>query len=91
MDDKPDFDALRAHRDLVINEIAKKYAESEGVDPSEILVHAHRGCYCACSVGGPCEHDWDGERWECPEGSGWSATCSKCGMTAMSHSMRFMP
>ena len=28
---------------------------------------------------------------EFDEGSGWSATCSRCGGTAMSHDMRVLP
>lgn len=42
-------------------------------------------CKCECSTGGPCDHDWDGPE-ETTEHSS-SATCSKCGMSAMSHSM----
>jgi len=42
-------------------------------------------CKCECGRGGPCEHKWDGEFIR-TEGGG-TATCSRCGMDAMSHSM----
>lgn len=42
-------------------------------------------CKCECSTGGPCDHKWDGP-WEELE-SGGTTTCSKCHMTAMSHSL----
>jgi len=41
-------------------------------------------CVCKCPDG-PCDHDWDGPtiRTENSE----SASCSKCGTEALSHSM----
>ena len=60
------------------------------------LVHVHisRGpssaiCLCRCPDG-LCEHVWDGPVEESDtEGGGFysSATCGKCGMSAMSHDM----
>lgn len=49
-------------------------------------------CKCNCGIEGVehvCEHTWDGwEEWEEPGGGGGgTAVCSRCGMTAMSHSM----
>lgn len=44
-------------------------------------------CKCECSTGGPCDHDWDGPWEESEDGRMGTATCSKCGMDAMSHSM----
>lgn len=48
-------------------------------------------CKCECGTpGGICEHQWDGpeEFIEYPEGGcSSSATCSRCGKSAMSHSM----
>ena len=47
-------------------------------------------CKCTCGVEGVehvCEHSWDGEGETFDDGAGWSATCSRCGMSAMSHSM----
>jgi hypothetical protein len=41
-----------------------------------------------------CEHQWDGEgvEGEIPGGGSFSsATCSKCGMSAISHDMRCGP
>ncbi|HCZ48395.1 MAG TPA: hypothetical protein DCZ11_05270 [Gammaproteobacteria bacterium] len=48
-------------------------------------------CYCACTTGGPCEHQWDGEGLAFDDGCGWTATCSRCGATAISHAMRVLP
>lgn len=88
MNDKPDFDALRAERNAK-HEAWVKQMQSEGW---QIASHYDRyACYCACGNGGPCEHKFDGEPYESKDGSLWSATCSRCGMTAYSHSMRFMP
>lgn len=50
-------------------------------------------CKCTCGVEGVehvCQHQWDGEGETTEyEGGGcsWSATCSRCGMSAMSHSL----
>lgn len=54
---------------------------------------------CECNCGAEqeprvCEHKWDGEE-ESTDGDGMgygsSVTCSKCGMSAMSHDMRCCP
>ena len=49
-----------------------------------------RVCKCECATGGPCEHVWDGP-WEerVHEGgaTSGSATCSRCGMSAINHSL----
>ena len=36
-------------------------------------------------------YDEDGDGWESEDGCAWSATCSRCGSTAMSHDMRNAP
>ena len=38
-----------------------------------------------------CEHKWDGPDYESEGGLCFSVTCSRCGITAMSHSMRNAP
>ncbi len=46
-------------------------------------------CACRCPDG-PCEHVWNGSGrdWETPDGGFVStATCSRCGMTAIDHSL----
>jgi hypothetical protein len=43
-------------------------------------------CKCQCPDG-PCEHVWDGEEVEFDNGQCVSVTCSRCGMSAFSHSM----
>lgn len=42
-------------------------------------------CVCRCPDG-PCEHKWDGPEKEIE--FGFTVTCSKCGMSAISHDMR---
>jgi hypothetical protein len=47
-------------------------------------------CTCECGKGGPCGHQWDGEGESITyeDGGGMeSASCSKCGMLAIDHSM----
>lgn len=47
-------------------------------------------CACECGQGGPCGHQWDGEGESViyEDGGGMeSASCSKCGMLAIDHSM----
>lgn len=38
-----------------------------------------------------CDHDWSGPTWTSDDGLMTSATCAGCGMTAISHDMRFGP
>jgi hypothetical protein len=38
-----------------------------------------------------CDHVWDGETWESPDGCAASVTCSQCGTTMMSHDMACGP
>jgi len=46
-------------------------------------------CNCGTDQERVCEHQWDGD--EAITGYGSSVTCSKCGMSAMSHDMRCCP
>lgn len=88
----PDFDALRAERNA-------KHAEwvaamqAEGWSVGHCAQRDNDACYCTCGVegGGLCEHRWDGEPWASSDGCEWSVTCSRCGTTAMSHSLRVGP
>lgn len=85
-----DFEALRKER----NDKRKAWEEqarAEGLIPlgAGCAYNRDDACYCACSNGGPCEHTWDGTPYE-NEGL-WSATCSRCGMLAYSHSLRNDP
>lgn len=88
----PDFEALRAARNQSVLAAQEKLTAEVGV-PLQSLRSTFNpnACYCACSSHGPCEHTWDGEVWESENGREMSATCSRCGMTAMSHDMRFLP
>jgi hypothetical protein len=60
--------------------------------PDGVMFHVSRGsssetCRCRCGEEprGPCEHKWDGP--DVDMDGGWSRSCSRCGMTAMSHDM----
>lgn len=87
-----DFEALRAKRNAAAQARIQRQADEWGVPLSEIhSTFNPSACYCACNTDGPCEHKWDGEPWESADGCGWSRTCSRCGMTAMSHSLRTGP
>ena len=89
---EPNFESLRAERNRRVFEQHQKFADEHGV-PLQSLRSTFNtnSCYCACTSGGPCEHKWDGEGVEFDGGCGWSATCSRCGCTAMSHDMRVLP
>jgi hypothetical protein len=87
-----DFEALRARRNAALQEHLQKMADEWGMPLQTLCTTAKPfACYCACGTGGPCEHKWDGEGWESEDGCAWSATCSRCGCTAMSHDMRNAP
>lgn len=87
MNDKPDFEALRAERNARIEQ-HRKEIESEGWHVGACSFSDPNACYCACSEGGPCEHSWDGPPYESLDKLVWSTTCSRCGITSMSHSFR---
>lgn len=91
-DAAPDFEALRAKRNAAMLTMHQQLADELGV-PLQSLRSSFNpaACYCACGTGGPCEHKWDGEGWESEDGHTWSATCSRCGTTAMGHDMRYGP
>jgi hypothetical protein len=87
----PDFDALRAKRNAAVQEQVRKLAEEFGVPLESMRSNfSPNACYCACPDG-PCEHSWDGPEWRSEDGCAMSCTCSRCGTTAMSHSMRVGP
>ena len=73
-----DFESLRAKRNEAVREVMHT-----SFDPD--------ACYCACAEGGPCEHDFPGWRdIEDEDGRvcGGETVCNRCGMGAMSHSLR---
>jgi len=91
MTDAPDFEALRAKRNAdVLERIQKLAAEMQMPVSTLQSTFNPNACYCACPEG-PCEHKWDGPDWESSDGCMMSVTCSRCGMTAMSHDLRTGP
>ena len=82
-----DFEALRSARNAK-HEAAMQKLKVEGWNVSGCMHNDPSACYCACPDG-PCEHTWDGKPYE-SEGL-WSTTCSRCGVTSFSHSMRVGP
>lgn len=88
MTNEPDFEALRAERNASVLEQHKKLEKEYGVKFGSTF--NPNACYCACGSDpkGPCEHKWDGPGWESEDGCASSITCSRCGTTAMSHSLR---
>jgi len=87
----PDFEALRAERNTARDAWVEKM-RAEGWELASFCTNnANDACYCACGSGGPCEHTWDGQPYQSQDGSMYSTTCSRCGMTAMSHSLRNCP
>lgn len=87
----PDFNRLRSERDAALRELIRGSATVLGCNPEELSIHSRDlgACYCACAEGGPCEHRWDGEPYQCD--GFFSRTCSLCGGTAFSHSLRTAP
>lgn len=86
----PDFEALRAKRNAAVQAEFQRVADEWGV-PLQSLRSTFNpaSCYCNCVEDGPCEHEWDGEPYE-SDGL-WTTTCSRCGTTSFSHSMRTAP
>lgn len=95
-----EFAELARQRDESVMATIKALSETHGFDLKSTTIHmSHAGkCYCACPDG-PCQHIWDGptepiglEEGEPPESAlCWSSTCSRCGISAMSHDMRCGP
>ena len=87
---KPDFEKLRAERNASHHRIVKEMAVARDWDPSRVQSSFKpNACYCACPDG-PCEHDWQGWR-VFEDGRGGETVCKRCGMGAMSHSLRTAP
>ena len=92
MADKPDFEALRAGRNAAVQKMIEEIAVKMGATPANPVCSSFdpTACYCACPAG-PCEHDFQGWRdIEDSHGcvSGGETVCSRCGMGAMTHSIR---
>lgn len=88
---KPDFEALRAARNAATDAWLEEMKAQGFTAVSTCALHDRNACYCDCANHGPCEHDWSGPEYVSEDGCLHSATCARCGMTAFSHSLRFMP
>ena len=87
MKEKPDFEALRAERNFEVSRQIDATARRMGCDPTQLRHNFNfDACYCACPKG-PCEHDFQGWRAFINRGGG-ETVCKRCGMGAMSHSLR---
>jgi len=87
----PDFDALRAKRNAAVRMQMRALAAEFGARVEDLKSNFNpNACYCNCPEG-PCEHKWDGPEWVSADGCAASSTCSRCGITAMSHDMRVLP
>jgi hypothetical protein len=87
-----EFEELKRKRDEAIRAIVEQTCKEQGWDPAKTEFHCSSmsGCYCACPDG-PCQHVWDGPTIEFDDGLGFSSTCSRCGTSAFSHSLRCGP
>lgn len=86
----PDFDKLRAARNASVEAMLREIRTKMGGDPSAPVMSNFNpdACYCTCgSVDHVCEHNFKGWR-EFEDGCGGEAICTRCGMGAMSHSLR---
>lgn len=85
-----EFAELARKRHEAVNESIARICKEQGWDLANTHVHCSHSsiCYCDCPDG-PCQHVWNG-----PEEVGdnySSVTCSRCGMSAISHDMRYGP
>lgn len=90
MNDKPDFEALRAERNAGMQRLLEKIIEKHGpVRGNPFPYFDPNSCYCACPDG-PCEHNFAGWRvFEDGNGGGGGETfCQRCGMGALAHTLR---
>ena len=88
--DKPDFEALRAQRNAAVRKMLAAVAKEWGTDVT-VASFDFNACYCACGDKGPCEHDFKGWRDIYDDQDnvcGGEAVCERCGMGAMSHSIK---
>ena len=90
MAELPDFDALRAKRNAAADAMIREVRVHMGGDPNATF-HSDfdpNACYCTCgSEDNVCEHNFKGWR-ELEGGRGGERVCERCGIGAMSHSLR---
>lgn len=85
----PNFDDLRAKRNDAVARMLQDLCDDEGWERTLVRTSFDpNACYCTCgSENSVCEHDFKGWR-EFEDGRGGETVCSRCGMGAMSHSLR---
>ena len=87
MTERPEFEALRAKRNAAIEAVTQGACDKQRWDRSKVHTSFNPdACYCACPDG-LCEHSWQGWR-EFEDCCGGETVCARCGMGAMSHSIR---
>lgn len=86
--EQPDFEALRAKRNAAVDEMVRRFTGGKYSSNS----FDKNSCYCSCgSEENLCEHNFEGWRdLMDADGNvlGGETVCSRCGMGAMSHSLR---
>lgn len=85
-----EFEAMKRKRDAAVSAVIDAICAEHGWKRDQVHVHTTGAgiCYCACPDG-PCQHVWDGP---VEEGENYaSVTCSRCGMSSISHDLRCGP
>ena len=93
-----EFDDLKRKRGQALQATIRAFCESMGWPTTEVQAHVSYGggtedCYCACPDG-PCQHEFEGWRDIHDDNGrvcGSETVCRRCGMGAMSHSLRTAP
>ena len=86
----PDFEALRAKRNADTEAMLREVLVSMGGDQNQPVRSCFdpNACYCTCGTEDHvCEHNFKGWR-EFHDGRGGETVCERCGMGAMSHTLR---
>jgi hypothetical protein len=86
-----DFAALRAERNENIKKMIEDECKRMGLKGPVHHTFDFNSCYCACVANGPCEHTFSGWRDihnDNGEVCGGETVCERCGIGAMSHSLK---
>jgi hypothetical protein len=87
-----DFEKMREERNAAIKTMIEDEYKRRGWAMEDVRhTFDFNSCYCACASGGPCEHNFQGWRDHYHENGmvcGGETVCKRCGLGAMSHSLR---